>query len=78
VAHTAMPSLLHQPSVSPHPTSAATQQGMAQHSMAQSTTTYTLPKGVLTELLTSGMSVGAANTATNPLVRVFLSIKDPS
>eukprot|EP00967_Tisochrysis_lutea_P043695 scaffold52806_cov22-Tisochrysis_lutea.AAC.1 len=28
-----------------------------------------LPRGVLTELLTSGVSVGAANTATNPLVR---------
>jgi len=26
-----------------------------------------LPRGVLTELLTSGVSVGAANTATNPL-----------
>ncbi len=26
-----------------------------------------VPKGVLTELLTSGISVGCANTATNPL-----------
>eukprot|EP00195_Chlamydomonas_chlamydogama_P006491 CAMPEP_0202901760 /NCGR_PEP_ID=MMETSP1392-20130828/14521_1 /ASSEMBLY_ACC=CAM_ASM_000868 /TAXON_ID=225041 /ORGANISM="Chlamydomonas chlamydogama, Strain SAG 11-48b" /LENGTH=313 /DNA_ID=CAMNT_0049588371 /DNA_START=335 /DNA_END=1276 /DNA_ORIENTATION=+ len=36
-----------------------------------------LPKGVLTELLTSGISVGCANTATNPLdvVKVRLQLE---
>ncbi|KAF5843188.1 mitochondrial carrier domain-containing protein [Dunaliella salina] len=48
-------------------TSAQQQAAAGREMVSTSPAALLLPKGVLTELLTSGVSVGAANTATNPL-----------
>jgi len=44
-----------------------TLQGVASDEVPAAQQPFVMPKGVLTELLTSGISVGTANTATNPL-----------